>query len=109
MTLSSKSRWNRSYEVIVIDESGENTRQLYLSPHYRSHKTVFYDNREYQLVQGDTWTSLAFRFLGDSYLWWVLCDWNQIVDPRADLKRLIAEAATIKIPSINRMNFNILS
>lgn len=44
-------------------------------------KTSWPDNRAHTVQEGDTLWALAFRYLGDAELWWIIADFNGIVNP----------------------------
>ncbi len=61
------------------------------------------DDRFHQVVEGDRVDLLAYRYLGDSQLWWVLCDYNGIAFP------LELQAGTvIRIPSVEQVEMRVL-
>ena len=35
----------------------------------------------YTVVEGDSWTIIAYDKLGDWKLWWLLCKFNQVLSP----------------------------
>ena len=35
----------------------------------------------YQVIQGDTWTNISYKFYKDYRLWWLVCKFNSISDP----------------------------
>jgi hypothetical protein len=51
----------------------------------------------YSPLQGDTWTSLAYRFYGDIRAWWLICSANNILDPTS----LPKGGSTLKILNRN--------
>lgn len=108
MGIPKRSRFNRCKIVSVQSVLGSPTRREYLSPWPRFREVNYEDNREYRIKEGDTWSGLANRFLGDSTLWWVICEFNRVVDPWQDLKDFIAEGRLLIIPSITRLNFELL-
>lgn len=56
------------------------------------------DDSFHQVVEGDRIDMLAYHYLGDPILWWVICDFNDIAFP-LDL----AVGATLRIPSLERV------
>lgn len=109
MTISKRSRFNRSTLILVYDGIGNLVRRPYLDRWPRYRRVVYPDNRMYKLNQGDTWNGLAYRLYGDAKLWWILCEWNRVVDPRQELVDMIENGDSILVPSITRVNFDILS
>ncbi len=61
------------------------------------------DDRFHVVGEGDRIDLLAYQYLGDSLLWWVICDWNDICFP-LDLP----VGATLRIPSLERVMMTIL-
>jgi len=35
----------------------------------------------YSVKFGDTWTTIAYDYYGDTRLWWLVCKFNNIIDP----------------------------
>jgi len=108
MSVPKNSRWNRTDILVVQDRLGNITRKPYLMPIRPRRQVVFGDNRLYTPVRGDTWSNMAFRFFGSSFLWWVIAEFNYIVDPVVELEERITEGVALVIPSINRVNFDVL-
>ena len=108
MSIHKRSRFNRCKILSVQDSLGNPTRREYLTPWPRFKEVNFDDNGEHRMRTGDTWSNLAFRFLGSSTLWWVIAEFNRVVDPWKDLRTFIAEGRLIIYPSISRLNFQLL-
>lgn len=53
----------------------------------------YYSN--YQVKPKDTWTNLSYKFFNTYKLWWLLCKFNNVEDPFAEL----VQGQIIKIPS----------
>lgn len=109
MTFSARSRLNRATLLVIKDNAGKAVRRPYLARIPTIQRVNFPDNQEYTLVEGDTWSNIAYRFLGDSYLWWVVCEWNRVVNPYDELIEGIAAGRTIQVPSVQRVNFEVLN
>ncbi|HRT96273.1 MAG TPA: hypothetical protein P5532_17760 [Planctomycetota bacterium] len=61
------------------------------------------DDRFHTVVEGDRLDLLAYRYLGDARLWWVIADYNDIFWPLdLGLGRLL------RIPSAQHAQMNIL-
>lgn len=56
------------------------------------------DDRFHLVVDGDRVDLLAYKYLGDPTLWWVICDVNDLAFP-LDLP----VGATVRIPSLERV------
>ena len=54
---------------------------------------------DYEVREKDTWTNLSFKFFNTYKLWWLLCKFNNVEDPFAELKA----GRIIKIPTIEVM------
>lgn len=61
------------------------------------------DDRFHLVVDNDRIDLLAYKYLGDPLLWWIICDWNDICFP-LDLP----VGATLRIPSLERVMMTIL-
>lgn len=60
-------------------------------------KTDYGDNTEYIVIPGDTWQNISLRYLGTAELWWVIAEFNRVVDSFDELKpgkRIIIPSAT---------------
>ena len=63
--------------------------------------------QEYVVVEGDTWTNLAFKFFGQVEAWWIICISNNIMNPisfpqpGSILKILTRNAARQVLTTIN--------
>ena len=55
-------------------------RQL-LKRNKEIYKPSALNDRSHKLVDGDTLWALAFKFYGDSKLWWIIADVNNIINP----------------------------
>ena len=49
----------------------------------------------YQINYGDTWTNISFKFYNTIGLWWLICKFNNIINPFTE----ITPGKFIKIPS----------
>lgn len=108
MTIPKRGRWNRATVIVVKDTLGNDVRKPYLLPVKPQRRVDFADNRVYQPQRGDTWDRMAFRFFGDNRLWWILCDFNRVVDPYRDLEMRITTGTPVVVPSLSRVNFEVL-
>jgi hypothetical protein len=107
-----KSRYNRSTLIMVYDLLGRLSRRPYLDIWPRYEKRTAIDDRQYQIEDGDNWSRIAHKFLGDGHHWWIIAEMNKVVDPWRDLYTLKGDATNkstkITIPSMYRTNFDIL-
>ena len=55
----------------------------------------------YKVKQGDTLDSIALYFYNNPTYYWVLCDFNRILDPFEYLE----EGTILKIPTFSRIEF----
>ena len=53
------------------------------------------DDQFHEVVEGDRVDLIAYRYLGSAELWWIICDFNEIVFPLE-----LRIGATLRIPSI---------
>ena len=58
------------------------------------------NDKLYTIIEGDTLTSLAFRFYGDSKLWYIIADINENINNPLELDWGI----NIIIPDIQKYN-----
>lgn len=61
------------------------------------------DDRFHIVVEGDRIDLLAYRYLGDPTLWWVIGDFNDIAFPLE-----LTVGATLRIPSLERVMLELL-
>jgi nucleoid-associated protein YgaU len=60
---------------------------------------------QYYMVQaGDTLHSIAWRLLGDVKLWWVVSDFNDVIDPFEELE----QGSVLRLPSRARLWMEVL-
>lgn len=62
------------------------------------------DDRYYDVLPGDNFQRIAYRMLGDSRLWWVVADFNDIMDPFVELE----PGSTVRVPSASRLWMEVL-
>jgi hypothetical protein len=55
---------------------------------------------EYEVQYGDTWTNISFLKYGTIELWWIICKFNDVVDPTS----LPIEGTILKIPTREVIN-----
>lgn len=60
----------------------------------------------YKVVTGDTWPLISYRMYGNTKLWWVLCQLNNVNDPfelapGQDIMVLTQEAINLVLSSIS--------
>ena len=41
---------------------------------------------EYEIAFGDTWTNISFKFYNTIKLWWLICKFNNIINPFTELQ-----------------------
>lgn len=88
------------YRECVIYQDGE-TQLLGQRP--RIDTAPQPDDRFHVVIEGDRIDLLAYRYLGDATLWWVICDFNDVFFP-LDLP----VGATLRIPSLERVMMTLL-
>ena len=62
------------------------------------------DDRFHTVVEGDRVDVLAFRYLGQAQLWWILCDYNELAFPLE-----IEPGMVLRIPSFEHVHMRILA
>jgi hypothetical protein len=55
---------------------------------------------EYMVKYGDSWTNISFQQYGTIELWWIICKFNDIIDPTS----LPIEGTILKIPTREVIN-----
>jgi len=83
--------------VICRDSDGES-----LSLRQPVDATPRYDDRFHTVMEGDRIDLLAYRYLQDARLWWIIADYNDIFFP---LELPVGEI--IRIPSTEHVNMHI--
>ena len=89
--------------VEVVLDSGEVVFK-YVDELQSLERVDFGDNREYLVQPGDTWQNISLRQLGTAELWWVIAEFNRVLDPFTELvegMRLVIPSPTrIRLPSL---------
>lgn len=60
------------------------------------------DDRFHTVVDGDRIDLLAFRYLGNADLWWIICDYNDIFFPLE-----LPPGTVLRIPSMEHVNMRL--
>ena len=69
-------------QVVIVDLERDGVESIRYVPELReplTRESIGDDYRIYYTIEGDQLDALAFRYLGDSRLWWVLADLNRDV------------------------------
>ena len=61
------------------------------------------DDRFHVVIDGDRLDLLAYHYLGDATLWWVICDVNDIFFPLE-----LTVGATLRIPSFEHVMLTLM-
>ena len=61
------------------------------------------DERFHTIVEGDRVDILAYRYLGNPELWWIICDYNEIAFPIE-----LPQGAVLRIPSFEHVSIGTL-
>jgi len=77
----------------------------YLGMRERIDSPPRFDDVFHTVIQGDRVDLLAYHYLGDAKLWWIICDYNDIFFP-LELEQKLGKV--LRIPSIEYVNMNIL-
>lgn len=59
----------------------------------------------HEILYGDTLQRIAWQVLGDARYWWVVADFNDIIDPFEDL----LPGTQLRLPSISRLYMEVLA
>lgn len=94
--ISKRSRYVKS----VLYRDGSDEFLGYRPPFDKSERP---DDRFHKVVAGDRIDLLAYRYLGDSKLWWVICDYNAIAFPLE-----LEPGAVLRIPSEEYVQMRVL-
>lgn len=105
MGVGKNSRWNRSDLIDFRDRFGEPLRRVTFDYLPRYTDTNRADNRSYRAQQVDDWANLAYRTLGAENRWWVIAEFNQVVDPFDE----IPPGQQLQIPSLFTVEFDVLN
>lgn len=62
------------------------------------------DDIFYEVRAGDTLSLIAHRYFGEASLWWVVADFNDILDPFEDL----VQGDVLRLPSQSRLWMEVL-
>ena len=84
--------------ILYRDSSGD-----YLGRRERIDTTPRYDDRLHTVVAGDRIDLIAYRYLGDARLWWIICDYNDIFFPLE-----LDPGTELRIPSLEHVQMHIL-
>lgn len=103
MALNADSRLNRSAAITVVDEHGEPRGPAFVDVVPRFEQTVRRSNRVYRVREMDDWHRLAHRFYGRGQDFWVLLDFNEIVDPFVEL----TIGRSLVVPSNDTVQFDV--
>jgi hypothetical protein len=85
--------------ILYRDTAGD-----YLGRRQRIDTTPRYDDRSHIVIAGDRIDLIAYRYLGDARLWWIICDYNDIFFPLE-----LAPGTELRIPSREHVQMRILS
>lgn len=61
------------------------------------------DDRFHTVREGDRIDLIAFSYLGDAALWWIICDYNEIFNPLE-----LESGAVLRIPSLEYAHMRLL-
>jgi hypothetical protein len=77
--------------ILYRDSTGE-----YFGRRERIDTTPRYNDRLHTVVEGDRIDLIAHRYVGDAWLWWIICDYNDIFFPLE-----LQPGADLRIPSVD--------
>ncbi len=70
---------------------------------HRVDTTPRYDDQFHTVIDGDRIDMLAYHYLGDATLWWIICDYNEIFFPLG-----LEMGQVLRIPSVEFVNMGLL-
>lgn len=85
---------------VATDEGGRSW--IYKRP--RITEKDYPDNVTHSAIQGEDCTLLAYQYLNDERLWWVIADFNDVFNPLATFQG----GEKIRIPSVRTLYAEIL-
>lgn len=94
--ISSDSRYA---SCIVLKDGSEES----LGTRKRIDSTPRPDDRFHTVIDGDRIDTIAYRYLSDSKLWWIIADYNDLFFPLE-----LASGLVLRIPSIEHVHMRIL-
>lgn len=86
---------------VALDTNG----MPFITGRHRLPKTNWPDNRAHTVREGDTLWGLAYEYLGSAEFWWVIADFNRIMDPWQPLE----PGQVLVIPSERTLREEILA
>ena len=99
--INNLSRYNYAKRVRLLGGTGDLLEYERFDIRPRVVKTQYPDNAELQPSQGDNWSRLAWKSLGDGQLYWVICDFSEVIDPFSEL------VPEVKARYVTRLGANI--
>ena len=81
---------------IIRDAQG----RTYVPPIERPARLDYPDNVQVAAEPGDTWSGLAYTYLGDPELWWAIAIFNNVFNPFEDPR----PGAVLTIPSVRTVH-----
>lgn len=78
--------------------------EVYIGPRQQPLTHFSSQDRFYRVVSGDDLPRVAAKTLGDARYWWVVADFNDIIDPFAVLE----EGTELRLPSQRRLMMEVL-
>ena len=86
MSVSSDSRYNYTPVVQILDPSGALSEKLHLDIRPTLQTIIHSDNIQFTPSDTDNWSRIAWRYLGNGKLYWIIADYSQVIDPFTELK-----------------------
>lgn len=95
---------NGSYKI-TEDPTIKETREYKYQPSTTAWlKTRDVPFNEYVVKKGDTYDSIALEHYNNPTYYWIICDFNRIIDPM----ETPSAGKVLRLPSINNIEFNLL-
>lgn len=102
--IGEESRWNRSAIVHLRDKLGQPLRRPYLDLLDRYDDIRRASNRRYRIRDTDEWHRMAWKMLGRGSRFWILLEFNEIIDPFTELE----PEKVINVPTRDVTAFDVL-
>lgn len=103
MALSPDSRLHRAAAITVVDDAGEVVSPPFVDvvPYFKD--TTRRSNRVYRINDTDDWHRMSHRFYGRGMDFWVLLEFNDVIDPFTEL----VVGRRIIVPSNDTVQFDV--
>ncbi len=85
MSIGKESRYNYAVRIRRTNGAGVLIEHERFDLRPTLTRTDFNDNVEYVPLDGDSWSRVSWKTLGNGRYWWIIADYSQVVDPFSEL------------------------